>query len=314
MRNILLTVIAIVFTGAVSAMAQTPSAPHAPSNPVPDWVRINAEKRQTIDRTMIPKPGDTTVANLPGNRARVGAPSGGPMSEEAAEAFRAAEEENRIKFGPSRDYYLEFQDYLNANRDAKIERVFEFANCGTGKVVTLAEIERCKERPYVREGGSFISFRCTDKYFVECGVMRISDLRFKNGSFYLGDGLVQGIISNIGDVKMESVNTSHPAMKFISNYDFKQTLAKIAEQDKTLAGGIGAEGYRFSNNVPVSLNSTYVMRSVLYRNREAGQFYMPPRGSDVRIAFRVIGIEPDGSAVILVKELGREYPRRQINS
>lgn len=312
MRSIFVTAFAILLLSAAPAWAQTPSSPHVPNNPLPDWVGENARKRQTIDRMMIPKPGDRAVATLPGNRARAGRPSGGPLTPEEIEAMRTAEEESRIKFGPGRDYYLEFQDYLNANRDARIERIFEFADCGTGKVVTLAEIERCRERPFVRQGGSFLSFRCTDEYFVECGSSRISDLRFNDDSFKVGDGVIQGIIANIGDVKMDSLTATHPAMKYISDFDFKQTVAKIAEQDTKLAAGIGAEGYRFSNSVPVSLNSTYVMRSVLYRNREEGQFYMPPRGSDVRIAFRVIGIEPDGSAVILVKELGREYPRRQI--
>lgn len=305
MRSTIVLAAAIICVCAITSVAQLPVSTPDRSN-VPTYAKRAQEGPQGAERK-------TLEAMRRDAGAAAGIQRGRAIIDAQMAAMVEAEEANRLKFGPPRDYQLEFQEYLNTKADTSLERIFEFKNCGTGKVVTLAEIERCSTLPQIREGGSYLSFRCKEGMLFDCVSKNRADIRYKGGSFTVGDGIVQGIIGNLGDVSIDSVTASHPAAKFLADYDFKQTLAKIAEQDKTLAAGIVAEGYRFSNSAHVSLNSTYVMRSVLYRHRQEGQFFFPPRGSDVRVVFKVVGIEPDGSAVILVKELSREYPRRQIN-
>jgi hypothetical protein len=201
-----------------------------------------------------------------------------------------------------------------------------------GTVVTLAEMERCADVPEGRGGGSMLSFRCAPElpfekvpvengpysrvsyeYLNLCRTRHTTDIWFKGGKFIAGDGIVQGIIADIGDIDLATLTLDHRAFSFLDDYDPKQSLTKIVKQNEVLAKGINAEGYTFTNAVPMKVNSTYVLRSVLYRYHEQGALEPPVRGVEVRVAFRVVGQEPDGSVVIIWKELDRQYPRRKIS-
>jgi hypothetical protein len=322
-----LVLFVFLVAGITTSTAQTPQDPTSvPSNPLPDWVRINAEKVREMERITERDPNRNVTIVLPRNTRIPPRPprTDPPTSEEMAAAAEKAE-----RLAVPRDYRHKYQDFLNG-RYTGIKRIFPDKNCGMGEIVTLAEIERCADVPDGRGGGSMFSFRCipdlppadqADRFqdmFAQrgwdpCETKFTTDLSFRRGSFVAGDGgIVQGIMANIGDADLSAIDIKHKAVEFLDDYDPKQSIAGIAEQNKALEVGIKGKGYTFSNSLPVNVNSTYVLRSVLYRYHEKGAAVEPSRGVDIRVAFKVVGIEPDGSVVILWKELDRKYPRRQL--
>lgn len=318
-KTFILTLIAVLFAGINSLSAQTPTAPHVPNNPLPDWVQKNAQKRAEIERATNRDP-NRNILIVPKKKPNQ-APADPPLSKEEFEEIRAEATETHQKFGVAENYRNKYEAFLGLE-DTGIERLFEDKDCGKGKVTTLSELERCADVPQGRDGGSWVSFRCRPRVVdvrdyqiwmdADCRTKYLRDLTFRNNMFIAGDnGIIQGMIVDIGDVDLERVTKAHKAVEFIFDYDPKQTPEKIAAQREILMKGINAKGYLFSNRIPFKLNSTYVMRTVLYRYHEPGA-KKPYFGTDNRMAFKVVGIEPDGSVVIIWREIDRQHPRREI--
>jgi hypothetical protein len=318
-KTIILAFFAVVLAGINSLNAQTPGTQNT-GNTTPDSVRTEAERqRRKIEGPPSP---DRNLKVVPRNgRKKDPETDEPPLSKEELEAIRNEATEEYQKFAVGEEYGKTYKAFLDLE-ETGIERLFEDKGCGKGKVTTLAEIERCADVPQGRNGGSWVTFRCRSRTVnvrdfrpwmeADCRTKFLRDLTFRNGMFVAGnDGVIQGIIVDIGDVDLEGVKKSHKAVEFLFDYDPKQTFETIAKQKEVLAKGINTKGFFFSDRVPVKLNSTYVLRSVLYRYQEAGA-PNPPYGADVRMVFKVVGIEPDGSVVIVWKEMDRQHPRRQI--
>jgi hypothetical protein len=297
----------LLLAGALPLMAQTPEQPPDPRDPRPAWIRVNEEKRRDFERTLPPNPAKDG-ASAPHSYPRETRPD---APDEAAREI--ASEEYQAKYGVSPDHRKKYQSFLN-QRDTGIIRIFPNKNCG-GKVktVTVAELERCADVPPVNDGGSIWSFRCNTENFNDCRRGQNVDLKYKNGMFLSGNGVVQGVMADIDGVELSTALAKHKAFKFLKNYDPGRSLPKIAERDKALAAGIaGGGGYVFSNRLPAKLNSTYILRSVLYRYHERGELVAAKLGIDVVVAFKVVEKEPDGSLIVIFLELDRQRPRRQL--
>lgn len=231
-----------------------------------------------------------------------------PLQAEQMAAIAEASAEN-VKYIPPMEYIRKYHVYATSPWMG-LARIFPDKNCGTGGTVTLAELERCADVPQKGRGGSIYSFRAG------YGLRGLGKsgwiLHYASGKFEIGNDIIQGIIADLGDVDIESVDLEHKAFEFLNGYDPKQKRKAIAEQSKLLAGGIKAEGYTFTNAAPVKSGSTYALRSVIYRYSEEGA-PLPNRGFDQYVVFKVVGQEADGSVIIIWKELTREYPRRKLN-
>lgn len=293
MKSRALLTIAIICLSAVAFVGQsnTPARPDPPF-----WGKIGPQNPL----------GRKTVYRQP-NRARAGKPVDKPLTEEELEAMRKAEEEDRIKFGPPQVYHVKFQHFLNSETRGLV-RLFPDKNCGRGATVSLTELERCADVPASTAGGSIYNFRAPGvRSLLSQGWL----LHYANGKFDVGNDLVQSVITDIGDVDVESVDPGHNALKFLSGYDPKQKMDAILEQKEVLAKGISKNGYNFTNSIAVKNGSTYALRSVIYRYAEDGAA-LPNRGFDQYVVFKIAGIENDGSVIIIWKELKRDFPRRQI--
>lgn len=228
------------------------------------------------------------------------------MTAEELKAF-AANSGVDSQFIPPAQYIRDYQMYAVSDIRG-LARIFPDKNCGRGTTVTLAELERCADVPTRTAGGSLYNFRAP-------GVRNLRKLgwllHYEDGKFEVGNDLVQSVVADIGDVDLESVTLDHDSFKFLGDYDAKQKRKSILEQKGVLATGIAKNGYNFTNAVPVKKGSTYALRSIIYRYAEAGG-QVPQRGFDQYVVFKVVGVEADGSAIIIWKELKREFPRRQI--
>lgn len=267
-------------------------------------------------------PGPTIYDRMRRERRLGGPLPGRPVGEPVAEDLSkmpglTAEELNALieaspeaRFIPPIEYIKKYYAYVTSDI-LGMARLFPDRNCGEGGVVTLAELERCANVPQRNRGGSIYSFRSP-----MLGSLRKENawiLRLADGKFGVGNEIVQGVIADIGDVDLEKIDLEHKAFGFLSGFDPEQKIRSIREQNAVLAAGIVAKGYTFTNAAPVKMGSTYALRSVLYRYREEGA-PMPNRGFDQYIVFKAVGQEPDGSIIIIWKELKREFPRRRLGN
>ena len=102
-----------------------------------------------------------------------------------------------------------------------------------------------------------------------------------------------GFIVTLGDVPLEKVTLEHDGVKFLATYNPPSTLPEARGEQRRSQDGIlrGRHGYK--REASVTVNYTYALRSIDYRE------------SDVLVAFRVVRKEIDGSVVILWKMLKR---------
>jgi len=119
----------------------------------------------------------------------------------------------------------------------------------------------------IRGGGAYYSFaRLTHEYGYG------SDIELANGMLSTGfTGGHSGSLINLGDIPLETVSLESPAARELAT----NVATKKSSQSR----------------VPLKLNSTYLLRSV------------DSAPSDVLVAFKVVRIDSDESAIILWKLL-----------
>lgn len=253
-------------------------------------------------------------------RARAGdAPGGGyipPLKtsrEKEAEIRAKIKEGERFKtlLSPPASYYRTFAKQLEDGMH--LSRIFVDKNCDDGKTVAVEEIDRCADVIPVKGGGSFYSFRFQTNNYSRRDEWW--DIHFVDNKFRVGNDVVQGIIADLGEIELEEVKSGLETVKRFGSYEPKRTLAEIKEQNNLLEKGFSANGFTYSNTVAAQLNHTYVVRSVAYRLKEQpGWYLMQKTGIDLTVAFKIVGMEKDGSLIFLWRELKTETPRAVLDN
>ena len=143
------------------------------------------------------------------------------------------------------------------------------------------------QRIVTRGGGAYYSFsRLTHEYGYG------SDIELSQGFLSTGfAGVDYGLLTIVGDVPLESVSLETPAANIFAAYNPPSEEPKIRLEQRRFGMGADLQGISVNRRVPLKLNSTYVLRSVNYDE------------SDVLVAFRVVRIDSDQSAIILWKML-----------
>lgn len=203
------------------------------------------------------------------------------------------------------EYYQRYAGFLK-NKKTTLARLYIDKGCDKGKTVTVQELERCAAVVPVKGGGSFYSFRYGMN---SLDIRDWWDIHFVNDVFAVGNGTVQSIIVELGDIDLRDAAKSK-ALKYLRKYDMKDRLAEIKEQNTALKKGINQNGFIYSNIAPVKLDQTYAVRSVAYLYKERPLSVYNYTGVDITVVFKVVGQEKDGSLILLWKELGLELPRR----
>lgn len=135
--------------------------------------------------------------------------------------------------------------------------------------------------------GVYYSFtRLTHEYVGE------TDLSFESGQFRSGfAGANYGFMTNLGDVPIEEVGQTTPGVTFFAAYKAPKEEQAARKEYHRLARGAEIEKLPVARSVPVQQDTTYLLRSINYGY------------SDVLVAFRVVRIDSDGSAIIVWKLL-----------
>ena len=224
---------------------------------------------------------------------------------ENAEKTTILKEAEQKLLAPSQ-YYEKYASFL-LEKKTGLARIFVDKGCGIGKKVSAAELENCGDVIPVRGGGAFYSFRYKSNHFY--GISDGWDLYlYKGHKFLAGNDTVQTLIADLGNVNFDELSLKSKAFDFLDDYDPVSSLAEIKEKNKILKNGISANGYTYSNMANVNLDSTYIVRTVAYKRSK-----FLSHGTDLTLAFKIVGREPDGSLIILWRELKSELPRRELS-
>jgi len=220
-------------------------------------------------------------------------------------------EEIQQAFSVSAEYSAKYSNFLK-KKDTGLARIFSDNDCGKDiKTITLAELERCKDRPQIIGAGSLYSFRLPSLFYQAVGerfsVQKInyylgeSEIHFTNGKFIVGRNLTQGIIVEMGDINLENVNSKTESFRFLDKWEKAKNRKQLTEQNKLLETGIKETGYFYSNNVEIKIGTSYLLRSISYAEKSPTFWNI-----DQIVAFRVIAQDANGSVIILWKKMREE--------
>jgi hypothetical protein len=142
-----------------------------------------------------------------------------------------------------------------------------------------------------RGGGAYYSFsRLSHEYG------SATDIQLEQG--YLSSGFAganYGILTSLGDVPLENVSTEMAAVQFLATHAPAADEPKARIEQRKWGEGATIEGIKYAERLPLKVDTTYVLRSIDFSS------------SDVLVAFRVVRVDGDGSAILLWKILNR-YP------
>jgi hypothetical protein len=123
-----------------------------------------------------------------------------------------------------------------------------------------------------------------------------------------------GILTRLGDVPLDSVTLTTPGLSFLTELSPPQTHKELMELIEKSAGGFHVNDFAYSSAGEATLDTTYVMRSILYTRD--GYWVSPNEpyyrlrpsslgydGSDILVAFRIIRRHEDDSITLVWKRL-----------
>ena len=291
----------ILLAAAPVTSGQTPGAPHAPNNPLPQWVydRARPDWRRPDARSIGVGNIDPRGKNFPGRSADI----------EVLEA--------RAAFGkmlmPPASYFEKYKRFLKKGKNG-IFRIFPDKGCDKGLTISAEELGKCADSIPIKGSGSLFSFR----FQSHLGFGRDPwDLHLIDGKFIAGNDSVEALIAEIVDADIIDVDLNTVPFREFAAYKPKRSTSAIRAQNVRLAAGDTIDGHTFTSTAAAKLDSVYAMRIVAYHvpaksNGIMGKTRFPGRGVDIRLAFKVVGQENDGSLVIIWTELKRNIPTREL--
>jgi hypothetical protein len=133
-----------------------------------------------------------------------------------------------------------------------------------------------------------------------------SDVKLEGGSLNAGfSPLHLGIIRDLGDVPLENLTLDDPRVQFLSVYQAPRKLETAQAEAALFRLGVKLDSATYSSEVPIQVNSTFLLRSITYRYHD---------GSDVLVVLRVLHKDDDGSVTIEWKRLKKyRAPKRSFN-
>ena len=143
----------------------------------------------------------------------------------------------------------------------------------------------------LRGGGAYYSFvRLTHEYGYG------SDLSLYDGWLSTGfAGANYGIMTTLGNTPLENIAAETPIVQFLATHTPPAEEPKARIEQTKWGKGEMIDGAIYAERLRMGLNTTYLLRSIDYDT------------SDLLVAFRVVRIDTDGSAIILWKRL-KTYP------
>lgn len=161
-------------------------------------------------------------------------------------------------------------------------------------VMKLLPREKYDNKMTVSGGGAYYSFKKLDHDYGQG-----SDISLEQN--YLSSGFAGcdfGYLVSLGDVELEEVTDSHPALKFFLDFKPGDSEPEIRKQQSHW--DFEENGFKYSRRTKFKIGETFGLRSIIF-----GKGY----GSDTVIVFKLIKKNEDGSLLIVWKKL-KEFPTK----
>jgi hypothetical protein len=140
-----------------------------------------------------------------------------------------------------------------------------------------------KDTIKIRGGGAYYSFAdLTHVYGYG------SDIQLERGMLSVGfAGADYGILTNLGEVPLPDITLADPRTSVLAHYQAATSESQARTARLRLQQGVLINGDLYHNRLPLEVNATYLLRSIIFG------------GTDVLVAFQVVRQDTDGSIIIL---------------
>ncbi|MEZ5344340.1 MAG: hypothetical protein R2681_02185 [Pyrinomonadaceae bacterium] len=233
--------------------------------------------------------------------------------EQIEPLYRKPTDEEMTILDPGAGYQTANEAFLKNKRTGLIKLIID-RDCAENQNVVKASAECAK---YTMPGaGSAYSFREEMHRLI-----RLADLNFRKNSFQALGTLTHGIMTDLGQVSIETIDLKSPDVEYLVDFKPAKDINAAAKIAGDLTKGIKDSGKVYASVLPVREGNTYLLRSIAYRG-EAAKVAGPivyneldfDERRDVIVAFKVLKFVPDESVVILWKELqDKKSPKIKTN-
>lgn len=210
---------------------------------------------------------------------------------------------------PNAEDLQKYKAFLDLDRTG-IFKLFPQSVCDESRVVRL-DGECSNSVP----GGSRYSFRAGSK---------TPDIHYLNDTLFVKGFFAHHLIANIGDVSIEGLLPDDKYLKplaaVVPSTDFDEARSLSADIEE----GLSLDGVKYRDRSEIILNSTYLLRTIAYKNGNNLQRRLdkatlpaddPVRGFeklqtdhrlDLIVAFRIIRKDEHGNLTIIWREICRK--------
>ncbi|NOT49126.1 MAG: hypothetical protein HOP17_15455 [Acidobacteria bacterium] len=210
---------------------------------------------------------------------------------------------------PNAEDLDKYKAFLDLERTG-IFKLFPQSVCDESRVVRL-DGECANSVP----GGSRYSFRAGSK---------TPDIHYVNGVLFAKGFFAHHLIANIGDVPVESLLTGDKYLKPLAGIAPSVDFEEARSLSSDIEDGLLLESIKYSDRAEILLNTTYLLRTIAYRNGNNLQRRLdraspaaddPVRGfeklqtdhrMDLIVAFRIIRKDEYGNLTIVWREISRK--------
>lgn len=214
--------------------------------------------------------------------------------------YRASTDEELAMMAASEEDAQKYASIIK-NKKAGVFRLLRDKGCTANqKVVSAAE--ECA-RLTMPGAGSGYSFR-----FGDYRMHHLADLVFSKGMFESLGVLNHGIMTDLGDVPIESVTEKTEGVPYMMKIKPSKNFAEAGDLATRLTKGIKDDGRTYASVLPLRMNSTFVLRTIAYDGeslKKAGPFVFNELELDNRrdmlVAFRVVRLLNGEDATIIYR-------------
>ena len=211
--------------------------------------------------------------------------------------------EDRRKLAVTADEAAEYSNVLSLP-DTGIFRLVPDPGCFDNPRIVKAD-PKCLEAVPM---GAFYSFRRR-----EHAPEIFADLRVERGMLITDPILAQGLITDLGDVPVESVTLETPGLAFIRNYRPSPNSREALRQFNQIIAGVRSDGFLYAKSKPAREGTTFALRVTAYRasllrSYRWGRYDVMSEDKrvDILVAFRVVSVGPDGSLTLVWRQLEKK--------
>jgi hypothetical protein len=162
-------------------------------------------------------------------------------------------------------------------------------------ICRLMPRERYEGNLLIRGGGAYYSFAQSSSDYNQYPQIGLERGQFGTG--FIGADF--GYISDLGDIPLETLTPSHPAVSELAGFVTPSAEQDARAEQRKSGEGLKLGGHVYKRFAGASAGHTYVLRSVNYDR------------ADTLIAFRAVKQDDDGSFILIWRILNR-FPSPQL--